>query len=610
MNIEQQIENVKQAEAEAKKSTKTIDSFVNFAHNLGVGADNPMTSSSYGFNPITRNRVLLEWIHRGSWIGGIAVDTVADDMTRAGISIRGELSPDHISAIEEEAVVLDIWGQLNEAIKWGRLYGGCIAVMLIDGQDTESPLRLNTIRKDQFCGFLALDRWMVEPSFNELVTDFGPNLGKPKYYRVTSNAPALIGQRIHFSRCIRFEGVTLPYTQRLMENFWGLSVLERLYDRMIAFDSATTGAAQLVFKSYLRTYKIKDLREVVAAGGDALNGLTAYVDMMRRFQGIEGITLLDGDDEFAADSHGAFGGLSDALVQFGQQLSGALQIPLVRLFGQSPAGFSTGDADLRNYYDTIKQQQVRTLQVPMTKTYLAIAASLGIKVPDGFQVQFNNLWQDTDSEKGDVASKTFDVVSRAEESGLVDKACALRELRQSSKVTGIFTNITDEMIEEAENEPPPLPETVPGEEPQQEEAQPQPEVSNTPKTTDTKLRASAIVPFSKNRRVLLILRSEGADYPEYWAGPGGKLEGSETPIEAAIRETFEGVGFTLSPSIIDTQKGFVYDGVLVLPTKPLDFEFVPRLSDEAEAGMWFDLADLPSPLHPGCYEALRVWGWV
>jgi 8-oxo-dGTP pyrophosphatase MutT (NUDIX family) len=393
-----------------------------------------------------------------------------------------------------------------------------------------------------------------------------------------------------------------------MENFWGLSVLERLYDRMIAFDSATTGAAQLVFKSYLRTYKIKDLREVVAAGGEALAGLTAYVEMMRRFQGVEGITLLDADDEFTADSHGAFGGLSDALIQFSQQLSGALQIPLVRLFGQSPSGFSTGEADLRNYYDTIKQQQVRTLQVPVTKAYRAIAASLGIKVPDGFQIQFNNLWQDTDSEKGEVAGKTFDVVSRAEESGLVDKACALRELRQSSKITGIFTNITDEMIEEAENEPPPLPETVPGEEPQKEEVVP--EVSNTPKTTDTKLRAAALVPFSKNQRVLLLLRAEGADYPEYWAGPGGKIEGNETPIGTAIRETSEETGFAIAPNMIDTLKGFVYDGVLVLPTKPLDFEFIPRLNDESEAGMWFDLADLPFPLHPVCYEALRTWGWV
>ena len=34
----------------------------------------------------------------------------------------------------------------------------------------------------------------------------------------------------------------------------------------------------------------------------------------------------------------------------------------------------------------------------------------------------------------------------------------MKELRQSSKITGIFTNITTEMVTEAENEPPPMPE--------------------------------------------------------------------------------------------------------------------------------------------------------
>jgi phage-related protein (TIGR01555 family) len=122
---------------------------------------------------------------------------------------------------------------------------------------------------------------------------------------------------------------------------------------------------------------------------------------MRRFQSIEGITLLDAEDEFEAQTHTAFAGLSDALVQFGQQLSGALQIPLVRLFGQSPAGFSTGDTDLRMYYDTIKQQQKKTLLVPMTNVYRAIAAERGYRIARRFQDRFRSLWQLTEIEKSE-----------------------------------------------------------------------------------------------------------------------------------------------------------------------------------------------------------------
>lgn len=442
------------------QSTKTVDSFVNFLHNLGVGADNAMTSSTYGFNPITRQRTLLEWIHRGSWLGGLAVDVVADDMTRAGVVMTGTVPPDDISAIDEEVVRLGIWNEINDTIKWARLYGGAISVLLIDGQDNSTPLRLNTVRKGQFGGLLVLDRWMVEPSLSDLVTDYGPSFGLPKYYTVTAQGPGLQSQKIHYSRCIRLEGIHLPYWQRLMENLWGLSILERLYDRMVAFDSATTGAAQLVYKSYLRTLKIKDLRSVVAAGGDALAGLTAYVDMTRRFQGIEGVTLIDSEDDMSSDVHSAFGGLSDALAQFGQQLSGALQIPLVRLFGQSPAGFSTGDTDLRNYYDTIRQQQEKDLKVGVTKIYRCIAASLGIELPEGFGIKFNSLWEMTDNDKADIASKVSTLVSDLESGGIIDRATALKELKQSSLITGIGTNITEEMIDEASTEGPPIPEDV------------------------------------------------------------------------------------------------------------------------------------------------------
>lgn len=454
----------KARDKEAKRAAKQKDSFVNFQQNLGIGADNPLSSSNYGFNPITRQRTLLEWIHRGSWLGGMAVDIVADDMTRAGVTIKGKLPPEQIEKINETVTAFGVWNQISDAIKWSRLYGGCLAVMLIDGQDPSTPLRMNTIRKGQFAGLMVLDRWMVEPSLNDLVTEYGPSLGLPKFYTVTSNAPGLVRQKIHHSRCIRLEGVRLPYWQRVMENLWGLSVLERIYDRMVAFDSATTGAAQLVYKSYLRTYKVEGLREAVAAGGDVLNGVTRYVDMMRKFQNIEGITLLDGADEFAVDGHSAFSGLSDALMQFGQQLAGALQIPLVRLFGMSPAGFSTGDTDLRNYYDGIQQQQAQHLLVGVTRIYRAIALSEGIEPPEGFGISFNPLWQLSDSDKANIASSVVNAVSLAEERGLITLAGAMRELRQSSERTGIFTNITDEDIEAAASAAPPSGESLLGEE--------------------------------------------------------------------------------------------------------------------------------------------------
>lgn len=446
---------VQSAERKGRKQA-TVDSFVNYAQSMGVGADNPLTTASYGFNPITRIRTLLEWIYRGSWLAGVSVDVIAEDMTRAGVEIQSdELQPDAVEQIEGSATQLAVWEKLSETIKWSRLYGGAIAIMLIKGQSMSTPLRIETVGRDQFKGLFVLDRWMVDVSMSDLVTELGPDLGMPKYYQVLADAPGLRNERIHYSRVVRFDGIQLPYWQRIQENMWGISILERLYDRMIAYDSATTGAAQLVYRSYIRTYKVPGLRQIIAQGGDALAGLYAFVDLMRKFQGTEGITLLDGDDEFEVNQRQSFAGLDDIMGKFEGQISGAIQVPLVRLLGQSPAGLSaSGESDLRNYYDGINQRQERELRLPVMKVYAMIAQSNGVKLPDGTKLVFSSLWQLSDVEKADIAEKTTNAVTAAEGS-LISQQTALKELRQSSAVTGIFANISDEEINAASDEAPP-----------------------------------------------------------------------------------------------------------------------------------------------------------
>lgn len=441
---------------EAVQGFRTEDSFQNFALQLGMGTDNALSASGYGFNPITRIRTLLEWIHRGSWLGGMAVDLVADDMTRGGIEINSVMDPEESERVLKAFENLFIWPALNESQKWSRLYGGALGVFLIDGHDPKTPLRMDAVGKGQFKGIIALDRWMVEPNLQDLVTEFGPNLGNPKYYRINTDAPVYSKKTLHYSRCFRLEGIRLPYWQRIMENMWGVSVLERMYDRMVAFDSATQGAAQLVHKMYTRIYKVDKLRELVAGNQVALAGLTAYVDFMRRFQSNEGITLIDARDDFVPHQQTVSTGISEVLVQFGQQISGSLQIPLIRLFGQSPAGLnSTGESDLRTYYDGILQKQEREFREPCTKTIELISRSEQIKLPKGWGFNFKPLWQLTDEQKATVAKTDVDTVLAAEGSGTIDHPTALKELRQLSRTTGRFTNITDEHIKAAEAEPPP-----------------------------------------------------------------------------------------------------------------------------------------------------------
>ena len=290
----------------------TVDNISNFVARLGVSQPNLLAGSRYDFHPISRMSQLMEWSYRGSWIIGAACDIVADDMTRAGVQMNSDTDPDAIEQLHTAANEIQLWPMLNETIKWARLYGGCLLFMMIDGQDPATELVPESVGLDQLKGFLVIDRWMVQQTFNDLVRDFGPDYGFPRFYDVIATAPFMPRMRIHYTRVIRMDGVTLPFRQKIAENGWGMSVIERLYDRLVAFDSGTMGAAQLLFRAYIRTYKVKGYRTLIGAGGELTERFMKSMDLMRMLQSNEGLTVIDAEDEFEAHSY-SFAGLPETL---------------------------------------------------------------------------------------------------------------------------------------------------------------------------------------------------------------------------------------------------------------------------------------------------------
>ncbi|SXY43388.1 phage-associated protein, family [Klebsiella pneumoniae] len=95
----------------------------------------------------------------------------------------------------------------------------------------------------------------------------------------------------------------LPYQQKITENEWGMSIVERIFDRLTSYDSTSVGAAQLAYKAHLRTAKIKKLREIIATGGKAFEALIKNMEMVRQYQTNEGMSLFDSEDEFETHSY-------------------------------------------------------------------------------------------------------------------------------------------------------------------------------------------------------------------------------------------------------------------------------------------------------------------
>lgn len=433
-------------------SYRTRDSYANFLTNTGIGTQNVSSAGTYLINPVTRQRMLLEWIYRGNWVARTIVDAPADDMTREGVEVQSEDSPEDLETLGKAAETLRLWPALGRAVKWSRLYGGALAYLMIDGQDPATPLNVETIKRGQFRGILPLDRWMAWPVTTDIVSEMVPEFGLPRYYDLWPDVgTGLPKARLHYSRVIRLDGADIPYWQRIAENYWGLSVLEPIWDRIMAFDSATQGSAQLVYKAHLRTVKVKGLRELLGTNSPAAAILKQYFDYIRIFQSSEGLTLLDGEDEYEVNTY-SFDGLDEMILQFAQQVCGAEQIPLVRFFGQSPAGLNaTGESDWRNYYDGIKARQERILRPGVETVYALLYRSvLGREPKKVYTLNFRSLWQMTERENAEVTAAVAGAIGTLVEKQVFTLPMALKEIKTLSATTGFGTNVTDADVSQAE----------------------------------------------------------------------------------------------------------------------------------------------------------------
>jgi uncharacterized protein len=388
----------------------------------------------------------------------VAVDGIAKDMTREGYTIKAEdLEPEDTKKIYTRLARTQTMSCLCTVISWARLYGGACGYIQVYGQDPATPLRPETVPVGGYRGLMVLDRWMLEPQLNDIIEE-GPEANLPRFYRVTSDVPGLKGRLVHHSRFIRLIGVKLPYWQAMMENYWGLSIFEPLYDRMVAFDSATMGAAQLAYKAHVRTLKIGNYRNILAGGGPAYIGLMRQLELVRQGQSVEGMTVIDSQDEMETQQTGALTGIGDIVLRLGEQIGGGLGVPMTKLLSQSPGGLnSTGESDTRGYYDGIEQKQKDELSEPMHGLTRVVAYSEGVgdKLGDDFDIEWNPLWQMTDAERGEIDEKNTGSALALFESGNISAQQLLKEVVHRGQATNTWqTSITAEDIEAADDELP------------------------------------------------------------------------------------------------------------------------------------------------------------
>lgn len=437
-----------------RNSNYTMDAFTNTLARLGFGTPNLLESTEYPMTRLTQDYNLMNSLYRSHWIIRKIIDCIPEDMCKNWINITTQLEPEQIKRFDKLQRTTRIKKSILQALKWGRLYGGAGAVVIIEGHENilDEPLDYDSIMPGAFKGLIVSDRWSGLFPSSEIIDNISsPDFGLPEYYQWFLESGESI--KVHHSRVLRFTGRELPYLERYAENNWGASEVEVVFDELKKRDNTSWNIAQLIFLANLRVYKMSDLGEMLAIG-DEKSKIELYnvLSMQNQLMNNMGMCVMNKEDDFQTHQY-TFAGLNDIYQSFMLDISGAAEIPVTKLFGRSPAGLSaTGESDMQNYYDLIDQKQESQLGPIFDKMLPIMFMSEFGYIPDDLDWTFNPIANQSEDELANIVDKKTNAIINVVNAGIISQKTALKELKQMSDTTGMFTNITDEDIAKADDD--------------------------------------------------------------------------------------------------------------------------------------------------------------
>lgn len=388
------------------------DGYVNLMNKYGTSKD---TTEHYQFAPEADvPDDVLTLLYEGNGLFARVIDAPAEEAIKHGFKLE-DVSDTEVETFYQEALDELDWEEVAmTGIKWARLFGGSIAVMLInDGGGLEEPLNWKNIKSID--DIRVYDRSVIQPDYSTMFNydprnpfrTRGSRLGMPEFYHVSSRFGSFT---VHESRCLVFQNGVLPEnTSNIIYQLWGMPEYIRIHRALRDAELAHGSAPKMLDRSVQAVYKMKDLSMLLATdeGESQVLKRLQVIDMAR---GLLNSLVIDNEGEdydFKSFQYSGVAEVIDATCNF---LSALTNIPQTILFGRSPAGMnSTGESDLENWYSYCERIQKRMLKSNL-RYLLSIIFQAGIytgevdEVPK-IKVAFNPLKVLSDSEKAELDNK-------------------------------------------------------------------------------------------------------------------------------------------------------------------------------------------------------------
>lgn len=435
---------------DTEDAIKFTDAFANPAARTGWGEDNLINATEYPLTRLTQDWQLLTSLYRTSWIVQRVCNVIPEDAL-ADLSIEAPgLNSDALQRLQEEIRSTHLRESMLKGLRWGRLYGGAAAIIMISGQeeDMSLPIDINSVEIGAFRGLYIVDRWSgIYPGLDLVDDNSDPDYGLPAYYEVRNEVDGG-SYRIHHSRVICFRGTEMPYWEQVAEQWWGTSAIESMYDELTKRDNVAHNIANLTFKANLSVLQVEHLDQMFATTSTIhQRRMFAMLQAINTLENSLGIRLVNKGDDIQQLQY-SFSGLPEVMDSAMMDMAGATCIPVTRLFGRSPAGMnSTGESDEKMYRQTLEQERAVHITPALERLLPIVCRSALGGFPSGAEFKYPPLLEVSPMEKADIVDRMAGVMERLFQSNLVPGEAVLEAVRNAQVSQNITSTIHDEHID-------------------------------------------------------------------------------------------------------------------------------------------------------------------
>jgi len=341
---------------------------------------------------ITHDYHTLSHIYIGSGLIATAIENPINDAFSKGFEIKSEhLGSDDIKQIMNLIDEKELVEKIKEAMTWQSLFGG--GGLIVAREYNDATQRIFELEKGEDFDLFPVNRWQL---------NFNPMGINPAAGIDVDNADFFwfANEMINAKNVILLKGKKAPFIISQTLNGWGLSDVEKMINDLNIYTKTRDVLFEILDESKIDVYKIDGFLEAIMGNREA--AILRRIEFQNRMKSHKNALVMDIKDNYDNKSN-TFSGLSEVSHENRIDIAAALRQPVVKLFGTSPSGFTSGEEEFGQYYQMV-DSGARKIAARVLKKVVALCANSLLGFCPSFTIEFPPFKAKNEKEEEDIVT--------------------------------------------------------------------------------------------------------------------------------------------------------------------------------------------------------------